>query len=350
MKLRYPLILAVSLASLYILGRQFNWADLDGALQRMNLWYLLPGAVCYLMAILARALRWQVMVKPIRFVGLWPLFQYVTLGFMTNNLLPARLGEVVRAYVTGKKENTSRSAMFASIVLERIFDGLTIVLLLILTLFFNAMRHPLLLHLAWASSAFFVFGFLFLLLLTYRRTLALSLAQRVLFFLPQPLRVKAGHILGKFVQGLVLLHHPRAFVKVLLLSFVVWMAELSVYLCFNYAFPMVQVGLPVIIIALVFVNLSSMLPALPANALVFQVACSQALVIFGHVPESPAVLYSVILHATQIFPMIILGYVFMGFLGLTWREIRSVEIEDSENRVTVVSFGGEVDHGPEEPR
>ena len=330
MKLRYLLITLVTAVSLVILGSQFNWRELADATRQMNPWYLLAGVFIYLSSIAARSARWGYMtntIKPMRFAG---LFQYVTLGFMTNNLLPARLGEVVRAYVTGKREHTSRSAMFASIVLERIFDGMVIVLLFLITLFITGLNHPLLFHVAWVSSVVFAVGFGFLLLLTYRRSTAMFITDKVLVFLPAPLREKILSILNKFVRGLVLLHHPKAFVQVFFMSFVVWGAELLVYLVFFEAFG-IEAPLKVAIIALVFVNLSSMLPALPANALVFQVACSEALTRFGGVSQGTALAYSVVLHATQILPVILLGYIFMGFLGLTWDELRHVDLQDEEN-------------------
>ena len=333
MKFRYLLITLVTAVSLVILGSQFNWKDLADATRQMNPWYLLPGIFIYLSSIAARSLRWGIMthtIKPMRFFS---LFQYVTLGFMTNNLLPARLGEVVRAYVTGKRENTSRSAMFASIVLERIFDGMVIVLLFVVTMFITGLRNPLLFNVAWMSTAVFALGFGFLLLLTYRRTMALAIADKVLMVFPDALRQKALGILHKFVRGLVLLHHPRDFAKVFALSFVVWGAELLVYLVFFEAFAM-EVPLKVAIIALVFVNLSSMLPALPANALVFQVACSEALIRFGGISQGTALAYSVVLHATQILPVILLGYIFMSFLGLTWNELRHVDLSEDENGET----------------
>ncbi len=328
MKLRYFLVFLVSLISLIILARQFNWADLQNSLHHVNMYWLVPGIFMYLVSIFLRAVRWRVMIRTIKPIPISRLFQYVTIGFMTNNLLPARLGEVARAYITGMRENTSRSAMFASIVLERIFDGITIVLLLIATLFLSGLSHRLLMHVAWVSAAVFVAGIGFLILLTYRRDTALSLAARIMFFLPETLREKIMHILEKFVRGLVLLHHPGAILETLILSFAVWGAEFSVYVIFAEAFPFIDVSVKVLMIALVFVNLSSMLPALPANALVFQVACSQALIIFGHAQQTEALLYSVILHATQIFPVILIGYVFMGLLGLTWSDIRHMELEE----------------------
>ena len=330
MKLRYLLITLVTAVSLVILGSQFNWRDLADATRQMRPWYLLPGVLIYLGSIAARSYRWGIMthtIKPMRF---FPLFQYVTLGFMTNNLLPARLGEVVRAYVTGKREHTSRSAMFASIVLERIFDGMVIVLLFLATMFITGLRHPLLFSVAWMSSVVFALGFGFLLLLTYRRTTALAIADKVMVMLPAALRDKALGVLHKFVRGLVLLHHRRDFFRVFAMSFVVWGAELLVYLVFFEAFG-IEVPLKVAIVALVFVNLSSMLPALPANALVFQVACSEALVRFGGVSKASALAYSVVLHATQILPVILLGYIFMSFLGLTWNELRHVDLSDDDN-------------------
>ncbi len=330
MKYRYLIILAVSLVCVYILGRHFNFADLFNAIKSMNPAWFVPAVMMYLASIAFRSLRWQVMISSIKPIPLSRLFKYVTLGFMTNNLLPARLGEVVRAYVTGKGEDASRSAMFASIVLERIFDGLTIVLLLVATLAVTGLKYSKLIHVAWVSSLIFGAGFAFLLALTYKKDSALSFAAKMIFFLPKPLRDRILLVLKRFVLGLALLHEPAKFAKVMALSLFVWGCELSLYYIFELALPNIRVTFDVLIFALVFVNLSSMVPALPANALVFQVACSQALVSFGQVEESTALLYSVILHATQIFPVIILGWVFMAMLRLSWKELSHPEIEDSK--------------------
>jgi uncharacterized protein (TIRG00374 family) len=83
-----------------------------------------------------RAYRWKFMTDHIKFIRLKSLFTSTMIGFMAINLLPARLGEVVRAYSLGSKEKISRSATFATVMLERIFDLIALLVLIWFTLAF----------------------------------------------------------------------------------------------------------------------------------------------------------------------------------------------------------------------
>ena len=77
------------------------------------------------------AIRWQVLLRPVKRVGIHRLFAITMIGFMANNVLPARLGEFVRAYALGRSEALPPSLPFATIVIERIFDGFTLLLFLV---------------------------------------------------------------------------------------------------------------------------------------------------------------------------------------------------------------------------
>jgi uncharacterized protein (TIRG00374 family) len=69
-----------------------------------------------------RAIRWYYLMKPLKSIKISSLFSATMIGFMTNNILPARLGEVFRAYIIGRKENIKKTASFATIIVERVFD------------------------------------------------------------------------------------------------------------------------------------------------------------------------------------------------------------------------------------
>jgi hypothetical protein len=77
-------------------------------------------------------MRWQYLMDPIKPLGLGPLYSATIIGFMANGLLPVRMGELVRAYVIGEKGGVSKSASFGTIVVERIFDGFAVLLILFL--------------------------------------------------------------------------------------------------------------------------------------------------------------------------------------------------------------------------
>ncbi|MFH0924545.1 MAG: lysylphosphatidylglycerol synthase transmembrane domain-containing protein, partial [bacterium] len=98
--------------------------------------YLLPLLILQVISYMVRALRWKYLMSSIKEIRFRSLFSATVVGFMANNLFPLRVGEFIRAYFIGTKENISKSASFATIILERLFDGFTILLFLLLVLFF----------------------------------------------------------------------------------------------------------------------------------------------------------------------------------------------------------------------
>src|SRR5512146_1548936 len=109
----------------------FIWLSLRGlrldqfwsAVQSANYWWLLPGIAVYFVAVWARAWRWHYLLRPIKDVPTRTVFPITTIGYMGNNIYPARAGEVLRAVVLKRREGVSVSASLATIVVERIFDG-----------------------------------------------------------------------------------------------------------------------------------------------------------------------------------------------------------------------------------
>ena len=109
----------------------FIWLALRGlrldqfwqALQTANYWWVLPGVGVYFVAVWARAWRWHYLLKPIKEVPTSTMFPITTIGYMGNNIYPARAGEVLRAVVLKRRQGVSVSASLATIIVERTFDG-----------------------------------------------------------------------------------------------------------------------------------------------------------------------------------------------------------------------------------
>jgi len=111
---------------------QTNLSELGGALSSANYLYVIPAAFCTLISYILRTIRWRRILLPTRSIPARRLFPVLMIGFMANNVLPARLGEFVRAYSLGQKESISKSLSFATIMLERLLDGVTLVVILAL--------------------------------------------------------------------------------------------------------------------------------------------------------------------------------------------------------------------------
>jgi uncharacterized membrane protein YbhN (UPF0104 family) len=132
------LSLAVSALALWLFfaNKQLTWSAMVAAVSRTNLGWLCLSVGIFVGSFWLRALRWRYLTAPLKRIASGPLFSALMIGFMANNLLPAHLGEFVRAYVLGRRESISKSSVLATVVVERIFDGLTILTLFLVSVFF----------------------------------------------------------------------------------------------------------------------------------------------------------------------------------------------------------------------
>ena len=104
------------------------WAGLGevrDALGEVNYWYLLPALALYFLGVWIRAIRWSALLRPVIAIGPRETFPIVIVGYMANNVLPLRTGELVRAYVLGRRYGVRKTTSLATIAIERLFDGLT---------------------------------------------------------------------------------------------------------------------------------------------------------------------------------------------------------------------------------
>ena len=129
---RILLGMGVSLAFLLLFFVIVDVGDMGQALAAAKYRFILPAIALYFVALFFRSLRWQFLLEPVSRIPVARLFPVVTVGYMANNLLPARLGEIARAYYLERREGLSTSTGLATVVVERIYDGLTLLFLVAL--------------------------------------------------------------------------------------------------------------------------------------------------------------------------------------------------------------------------
>jgi uncharacterized protein (TIRG00374 family) len=223
---------------------------------------------------------------------------------MVNNLLPARLGEFVRAFVIGRSERVSRSAAFATIVYERVVD--VFVLILLLWYCMVTISGP-----DWlgrSAGILIVFNVALLALLfamvRWRARFRAILAS-LFRALPDGARGRLDTSADSFIDGLGVVTQPRSLLPIALLSAVVWgCAVLGVYFCvlaFGFNVPFLAS-----VFLIVVISIGSMIPSAPAFLGTMQYACVISLAAFG-VPRADALAYSTLYHATQFFPITLAG-------------------------------------------
>ena len=114
----------ISALFLYLVLRKIDFAQLWQVLKAANYWWLIPGVAVYFIALWVRAWRWHYLLRPLKSISTRSMFPIVTMGYAGNNIFPARAGEVVRAVVLKRKEGVPVSASLATIIVERVFDGI----------------------------------------------------------------------------------------------------------------------------------------------------------------------------------------------------------------------------------
>src|SRR5215471_745055 len=210
---------AVSAVLLWVAVRGVSLDEVLQQLRQVHTPWLVPLIVSIILRFWLTALRWQLLLKPVKRVGVHRLFAITMIGFMANNVLPARLGEFVRAYALGRTESLSPSIPFATIVIERVFDGFTLLLFLVGGLSFLQPSRALL----WAAA---LTGALYLVILGCLIALRMGHGMGVLTWvcahLPGRLAGTAQQFLESFRTGLDVLTDVRALVGAAILSVVIW--------------------------------------------------------------------------------------------------------------------------------
>lgn len=128
--------LSVTVLALWYVLRGEDFGEIWSTIREGDLLLLLAAVAVATFGFFIRALRWKVLLAPVKSdTGLHARFAAVSIGFMANNVLPARAGEFARAYAFSRMEPVSAAAAFGSLVVERVLDGIMLLILLIVPVF-----------------------------------------------------------------------------------------------------------------------------------------------------------------------------------------------------------------------
>ncbi len=313
----------ISLIFLYLATRGVNLAEMWDSLEGANYWYVIPYSAFVLFGMWVRAYRWRFMTDHIKKIGLKSLFTSTMIGFMAINLLPARLGEVVRAYSLGSKERISKSATFATIILERIFDLVALLALVWFTLVF--FPTPPEVKKVGYLTLFIIAGILLILYFLKTKTRpTLDVLEKPFLFLKQSWREKVKELFEKFATGLAILVDFRTLWLVIIISVLLWFATaLSNYLIF-LAFG-IKPPIYASFILLIFVAFGISIPSSPGFIGTFQFACVLALKFFK-IPESTAFSISVVLWIGNFMPVTLIGLYYLKKEHFSLKRVKTEEL------------------------
>ena len=321
--------IAVSILALLVLLRGIQYAEVLETLKSARLGYLALAMVWLLASFLVMAFRWKYLLLPIKSVRVGPLLSTIIVGYFFNSILPARAGEVVRAYLLARREDCSAATIFATVVLEKVLDGLCVLLFLAFSLLL--IPAPL-----WVRSIAYLAGLIFLgclvvlLGLAYWREPALGLLAAMLRPLG-PVQKRVSGLAGSFAEGLETLRHPRAAVMAVLLSPLVWANVALMFTCGLLSFD-IHLSLGAVLFVTALVNLGLVVPASPGYLGTYQLLSVAALGVFG-IDRNLGLAFALLFHACQLLFNTVLG------LALFWRESLALNVTPGRALLEAVSTG-----------
>jgi uncharacterized protein (TIRG00374 family) len=313
---RFWLGLLISLVLLIVVFYQTDPSKIWIALQQAQYIYLLPALALYFIGVGVRAARWHFLLRPIKPISARALFPPVVIGYMANDILPARMGELVRAYVLGRQENVSKAATLVTIIVERIFDGLAMLTFIVAgTLALNLADEELNARLRLVGALFIAAILAFALLAGMPRRVE-RLAHFFIQRLPtETFRARATALTRALLDGLGVLRSPTDSLAVYALSILAWLFETGMYVVLAWGFN-IFLPLPVFLVACAFANLVTIAPSTPGYVGVFDAPIVYVLTLFG-IELNLATSYTLVLHAALIVPVTLLGFFYLWRAGLS---------------------------------
>ena len=316
---RFLIGVIVSAVFLWMALRGLKLSDVWADMRTANYWWLIPSVTVYFLAVWARTWRWDYMLRPLKQVSLRRLFPVVVIGYMGNNIYPFRAGEVLRSYVLRQREDISMSASLATVIVERVFDGLVMLMFVFAALPLapipsESIRSVVIV----ASIAFFGALILFFAIAAVPQRILRTADWLSTRFLPQRFRQPVMDFAARFMVGLESLRSFRYVLMIFLSSVVIWLLETVKYWFVMHAFDF-QVSFFALMLMNGIVNLATTLPSAPGYIGTFDGPGIAVLTLYG-VPANIASAYTLVLHAALWLPVTLLGGFYMLREGLGWSD------------------------------
>jgi len=321
--------IAISAVFLYVAFRGQDFGEIREAILETNLWWVPVALVLYLIGVWIRAIRWRILLRPVTTAPTVPqLMPIVVVGFMANNVLPLRAGELVRSLLLGRLHGVRKTSALATIAVERIFDGLTMLSFLAVSMIFISITSELR-HLALLAFILFAGLLLGLVMLTFAGSVVDRVLQLILGPLPDGIANRVERMMASFLGGLGTLRNRGDLAKVALTSVLAWLFEASMYYVLAVAFGGVvreAMGVAATLLTTGVANLSTLIPGAPGYVGQFEYGVKLVLNGAMGVSESSALAYAILVHALLYFPITIVGVVIWFRQQLT---VSQLHVEES---------------------
>ncbi len=327
--------LLIAIGALYYTFRNVSFIKLKDALSSIHYIYILFALFLIILSFILRAIRWGYLIRSVKEVRTTNLFSPLMIGFM-GNMLPARAGEFIRAYLLGKKENIGFSASFATIFIERLFDMALILLMLGGVLLFksdilvnstdveNGRLIGIIMKFGWLSLGGCALIILFSYLLIYYNPQVMKFIRLLIRPLSDGIRFKIIRFISSFTEGLKILKDIKGLIIVSILSIGLWIVNTLSYYPLYLAMDLSHLPLVSLIVLVVIICIFIAILPTPGFIGSYHSACVVGLHEIYKVSEPVAAGFGIVAWFTNMGIIIALGLFFIVKDHITLKEMQSV--------------------------
>ncbi len=319
--------IAITVVFGWFVVRDVDFALVVATIREAN-WLLLVGlsVPSYLAVVQLRAMRWRHFTDPIQPIGIRPLFRATAIGFMTNNIFPLRVGEVVRPWYLGREVGAPSAALFGTVILERVIDTIMVIGLAAIAITLRgAGEGGVLGQVAIALIPVAVAPLVGLVVLRVAPNLIIGLASWFLRPFPARFGNYVVDVLGRFGEGLGALKGGFHLFWIAFHSIVVWFVFSTIPILAGFWALGIDFGsfyetLVAAWITLAAVGMAVAIPSAPGFFGTYHAACKLALEPFGVDPET-AVALGTLLHGVFWLTLTLLGIAVLRSRQTSWGEL-----------------------------
>lgn len=313
---------AVTIACLAFALRDVQLEQVAASFRRAN-YLTLPALLCLLYLFFhVKAVRWRMLLEPVRRFRTRDVVGPMMIGFMGNNILPAHLGELMRVYVMGRRHALSKATVFSTVFLERVFDVVAILAFFGVGVALVEGLTPGYRTLSLITAGVCAAGLLVLSVYMIWTAWFVRVTDAVLGWVPfLPERVREGvcSLLETGAEGLHALRSPRLAAGIVFTSLLQWFLNgVSIYIAV-WSFGVTVSPLAALVVQGV-IAFGVTIPSTPGFFGVIQACFTESLAPFG-VSQADAFAASIYYHIVQYIPVTIVGLVFLHLAGLRLGEV-----------------------------
>ena len=328
--IRTVIVLAVAAALVFVFLRNVDLRNVAGEIIRARMWWLAASLVASVLNLVIRALRWQYLLEPLGRASFGNCFRATAVGFAASSVLPARAGEVIRPYFLARHENMTATGAFATIILERVLDVLTVLVLMASSVFvFNrsvGLANPTVFSaMKWAGATALggaIAALVVMFVLAGDPGRIGRWMTRLERTVPSKLAALVGGVAEKFSLGLGAVRRPGRLLVALAWSFPLWLMIAAMLWSAAVAF---HIDMPFtgsfLLVAFLVIGVTVPTPGAVGGFHYFYRLCTTE---FFGAPSSAAVGAAIVAHLLSVGPALLFGLFFAAQVGLNLSGMRQI--------------------------